>query len=104
MFLNCLFCTKPCGGVLFFKNYLTELHYEMQSFQPHLLLIHVAISCALQKGGHTRMYLASAPPCVFGGQGIAYNVGGVYLRFLANPQFAMKHGFFVFKARDGKIF
>jgi hypothetical protein len=38
-----------------------------------LLLIHVVISCALQKGWHTRMYLASAPPCVFGGQGIAYN-------------------------------
>jgi len=39
-----------------------------------LLLIHVVISCALQKGWHTRMYLASVPPCVFGGQGIAYNV------------------------------
>jgi len=38
-----------------------------------LLLIHVVISCALQKGWHTRMYLASVPPCVFGGQGIAYN-------------------------------
>jgi hypothetical protein len=29
---------------------------------------------------------------------IAANVFGVYLRFLANPQFAMKNGFFVFKA------
>lgn len=32
---------------------------------------------------------------------MAHNVGGVYLRFLANPLFAMKNGFFVFKA-EGK--
>ena len=39
----------------------------------NLFHIHGVISCALQKGGHTGMYLASAPPRVFGGQGIAYN-------------------------------
>jgi hypothetical protein len=45
----------------------------------NLFHIHSVISCALQKGWHTGMYLASAPPRVFGGQGIAYNVSGVCL-------------------------
>jgi len=27
-----------------------------------------------------------------------------FIAVLANPQFAMKNGFFVFKAREGKIF
>ncbi|MFN7273839.1 MAG: hypothetical protein ACK5VF_02015 [Bacteroidota bacterium] len=47
---------------------------------------------------------ASMPEAPLEWGGIATNVFGVYLRFLANPQFAIKNGFFVFKARAGKIF
>jgi hypothetical protein len=46
----------------------------------NLFHIHSVISCALQKGWHTGMYLASAPPRVFGGQGIAYNDSGACVR------------------------
>ena len=46
----------------------------------NLFHIHGVISCALQKGGHTGMYLASVPPRVIGGQGIAYNVSNISVR------------------------
>jgi acyl-coenzyme A synthetase/AMP-(fatty) acid ligase len=53
--------------------------------QPFLLHKHSVISCALQCGWHTGMYLASAPPRVFGGQGIAYNDSGVVVVQAASP-------------------
>jgi len=73
--------------------------------QPFLLHKHSVISCAIAKGGALRETKGwpkagrSSAPAFFKGFGITANVSGVCVVKMGIPlKFAMKNGFFVFKA------
>jgi hypothetical protein len=64
---------------------------------------YLCVGRSTQPSGGRKGIRVPPPLCDRGRLVLSPNEFGVYLRFLANPQFAMKNGFFGFKAEGRKL-